>query len=78
MELDIIEEEEEDDCPIPEDDSGAYHGSSGGRATTSYPATRCREDENTESDLIVRPFLDRFIAWVTYLLLGYFVFPEFA
>ena len=57
MELEIIEEEE-DDGPLPEDDivddSGVYHGSSGGRAT-SYPATGTRswEDENTESDLIV-------------------------
>jgi hypothetical protein len=63
MELDIIEEGE-DDSPSPEedvdDDSGAYWGSSGGRATTSYPATRSREDENTESDLIVRPFLGRY------------------
>jgi hypothetical protein len=71
MELDIIEEEE-DDGPLPEDDigddSGAYHGSSGGRATTSYPATRSREDENTESDLIVRLFLDR------YLLLGLLIY----
>jgi len=42
MELDIIEKEK-DDCPLPEDDidddSGVYGGSSGGRATTSYPAT---------------------------------------
>ena len=67
MELDIIKEEEKDG-PLPEDDidddSGAYHGDSGGRATTSYPATRSRKDENIDSDLIVRPFLDR------YLLLG--------
>ena len=59
MELDIITEE--DDGPLPEDDivddSGAYQGSSGGRATTSYPAIRSREHENSESDLIVRPFL---------------------
>ena len=72
MELEIIEEEE-DDGPLPEDDivddSGVYHGSSGGRAT-SYPATgtRSREDENTESDLIVRPLLDR------YLLLGLHIY----
>ena len=63
MELDIIEEEEEDG-PLPEDvigdDSGAYQGSSGGWATTSHPATRSREDENTESELIVRPFLGRY------------------
>ena len=42
MELDIIEEE--DDGLLPEgdidDDSGAYQGSSGGRATISHPATR--------------------------------------
>ena len=59
IELDtIIEEEEEDDGPLPEDDSGAY---SGGRATTSHPATCSREDKNTESELIVRPsrFLGR-------------------
>ena len=77
MELDAIEEEE-DDGPLPEDDidndSGAYQGSSSGRATGS------RKDENNESELIVRPFLSWpiFIAWVAYLLLGYFVFPEFA
>ena len=35
MELDTIIEEEEDDGPLPEDDSGAY---SGGRATTSHPS----------------------------------------
>ena len=62
MELDIIDEE--DVSPLPEDDidddSGTYRGSSGGKATTSYPATRSREDENTESDLIVRPFLGRY------------------
>jgi len=70
MELDIIEEEE-DDSPLPEDDidddSGAYQGSSGGRAT-SHPATRSREDESTESELIVRPFLGR------YLLLGLLIY----
>ena len=71
MELDLIEEEE-DDGPLPEDDiddnSGAYQGSSGGRATISHPATRSsREDENTKSELIVRPFLGR------YLLLGLFI-----
>jgi hypothetical protein len=63
MQLDIIEEEE-DDGLFPKDDvvddSGAYQGSSGGRATTSYPATRSREHENTESDLIVRLFLGRY------------------
>jgi len=71
MELDIIEEEE-GDGPLPEDDidndSGAYQGSSGGRATTSHPAARSREDENTESELIVRPFLGR------YLLLGLLIY----
>jgi len=64
MELDNIEEEE-DDGPLPEDDidddSGAYQGSSGRRATTGHPATRTREDENTESELIVRPFLGRYL-----------------
>ena len=61
MELDIIMEE--DDGPLPEDiddDSGAYQGSSGGKATTSHPATRSRahdEHEDTESDLIVRPLI---------------------
>ena len=74
--MDAIEEEE-DDGPLPEDDidnSGAYQGSLSGRATGS------RKDENNESELIVRPFLSWpiFIAWVAYLLLGYFVFPEFA
>jgi hypothetical protein len=63
MELDIIEEE--DDIG---DDLGAYRGSSGGRATTSLPATRSREDENTESELIVSPFLGR------YLLLGLLIY----
>jgi hypothetical protein len=71
MELDIVEEEEEDG-PLPEDDieddSGAYQGSSGGRATTSHPATHSREDENTESELIVRLFLGR------YLLLGLLIY----
>jgi hypothetical protein len=67
MELDIIEEEE-NDGPLPEDDSGAYQGSSGGRAITSHPATRSREDENTESELIVRPFLGQ------YLLLGLLIY----
>lgn len=56
MELDIIEEEE-DDGPLPEDDidddSGAYQDSSGGRATTSHPATLSREHGITESGLIV-------------------------
>ena len=70
MELDIITEE--DDGPLPEDDivddSGTYHGTSGGRATTSYPATCSREDENFESDLIVRPLLDR------YFLLGLLIY----
>ena len=56
MELDTIIEDEEDDGPLPEDDSGAY---SGGRATTSHPATCSREGKNTESELIVRPFLGR-------------------
>ena len=45
MKLDIIVEKEEDD-PLPENDiddsSGAYQGNSGGKATTSYPATRSR------------------------------------
>ena len=72
MELDIIEEDEEDDGPLNEDDndddSGAYQGSSGGRATTSHPATRSRKDENTESELIVRPLLGR------YLLLGLLIY----
>ena len=81
MELDIIEEE--DDGLLPEgdidDNSGAYQGSSGGRATISHPATRSREDENTESELIVRPFLGRYLLLgVTYLLSGYFVFPKLA
>ena len=71
MELDIIEEEE-DDGPLPEDDidddSGAYRGSSGRRATTSRPATRSRGNENTESELIVSPFLGR------YLLLGLLIY----
>ncbi|KAF8227898.1 hypothetical protein L208DRAFT_1067652, partial [Tricholoma matsutake] len=56
MELDIIEEEE-DEGPLPEDDidddSGAYQGSSGGRATTSHPVTRSREYGTTESGLMV-------------------------
>jgi hypothetical protein len=64
MELDIIEEDE-DDGPLPEDDiddeSGVYQGSSGGRATTSHPATRSREEENTKSELIVRSFLGRYL-----------------
>ena len=69
MELDILEEEEEEDGPLPEndidDDSGVYQGSSGGRATTSRPATRSRahnEHENTESGLIVRPFRGRYLS----------------
>ena len=68
MELDIIKEEE-DDSPLPEndidDDSAAYQGSSGGRATTSHPATRSRahdEHENTESGLIVHPFHARYLS----------------
>jgi hypothetical protein len=70
MELDPIEEE--DYGPPPEDDiddgSGAYQGSSGGRATTSYPATRSREHGITESGLIVRPFLGQ------YLSLGFLIY----
>ena len=68
MELDIIEEE--DDGPLPEDESddasGACQGSSGRRATASHPATRSREDENTESELIVRPFLGLYFGLLTY------------
>ena len=63
MELDIIEEEDDID-----DDSGAYRGSSGGKATTSHPNTCNRKGENTESELIVRPFLGQ------YLLLGLLVY----
>lgn len=85
MALDTIIEEE-DDGPLPEDDidddSGAYQGSSGRMATTSHPATRSHahdKDENTESELIVRPFPRQiFTAWLAYLLLGYFVVPEFS
>ena len=68
MILDVIEEEEEDDGPLPEDDiddrSGSYQGSSGG-STTSPPATRRRardEHENTESELMVRPVLGRYLS----------------
>ena len=65
MELDIIEEEE-DEGPLPEDniddDSGVYQGSSGGRATTSHPATRSREYGTTESGLMVRLFLGRYLS----------------
>jgi hypothetical protein len=60
MELDAIKQEE-DDGPLLEndidDDTGAYWGSSGDRATTNHPATRsCAHDEseNTESELIAR------------------------
>ena len=56
-ELDIIEEEEDD----IDDDSGVYRGSSGGRATTSYPNTRSQKGENTESELIVRLFLGQYL-----------------
>jgi len=67
MEFDIIMEEE-DDGLLPEDDidddSGAHQGSSGGKATTSLPATcsRAHDEDETESELTVR----------------YFVFPKFA
>ena len=61
MELDIIEEE--DNGPLPEndidDDSGAYQGSSGGRATRSRAHG---EHENTESGLIVCPFHGRYLS----------------
>ena len=81
MELDIIEEEE-DDGLLPEgdidDDSVAYHGSSGGRTTTSHPATRSREDENSESELIVRPFLGQYLLLRLLIYSLKFVFPEFA
>jgi hypothetical protein len=70
MGLDTIEEDE-DDGPPPEDDiddgSGLYQGSSSRGSATGFPRTRCRArdgHENTESELMVHPFLDR------YLLLG--------
>ena len=69
MELDVIKEEE-DEGPLPEDDidddSGTYRGSSGGKATTSHPATRSRGYGITESELMVRVPLPIFIAWVAY------------
>jgi len=67
MELDIITEDD-DEGPLPEDDidddSGDYRGGSNGSVTTGNPLTRSRvqdEDENSESELIVRPFLGRHI-----------------
>ena len=61
MELNIIEEE--DESPLPEndidDDSGAYQGSSGRRASRSHAHD---EHENTESGLIVCPFHGRYLS----------------
>ena len=68
MRLDPIEEEK-DDGPEPEDEiddgSGAYRGSSGGRTTTSRPATRSRahdQHDHTESELMVRPSLGLYLS----------------
>ena len=65
MELDTIMEEE-DSGVLPEDEidggSGAYQSSSGGRATTSHIATRILEHGTTESELMVRLFLGRYLS----------------
>jgi hypothetical protein len=57
MQLDTIVE----DVDVPEndigDDSGAYRGSSGRGPLTA----RHRGHENTESELMVRPFLGRYL-----------------
>ena len=67
MELDTIEGAG-DDGPLPEgdidDDSGEYLGSPDQGATASKPATRSRvhdEYEDTESELIVRPFRGKYL-----------------
>ena len=68
MKLDIIKEEE-DEGFLPEDDidddSGAYLGSSGGKATTSYPAVCRRAHDEHDSELIVRPFLRQYLSLST-------------
>jgi hypothetical protein len=66
MQLDTIKEEE-DDGPSPEDDidddSGVYKGSSG-RGAAASPSMTCSRPpdghENTESELMVCPFLGRY------------------
>ena len=60
MGLDTIEEDEDDIA----DSSGLYHGSSSRGAATDFPRTRsCARDghENTESELMVHPFLGRYL-----------------
>jgi hypothetical protein len=65
MKLDtIIEEEDEDPGPLPEDDigngSGAYRGSSSTGTATDPPlsrGTKRARDEGNECGLMVRPFL---------------------
>ena len=81
MKLDIINEDE-DEGSLPEDDIdndlGAYHGSADGKATTTYPATRSRAHDEHDSELIVRPFLRRYLSLGLFIyFLGYVVFPEF-
>jgi hypothetical protein len=75
MEFDTSEEEA-DNGPLPEDEiddgSGSYQGGSGGGAATGHPMTL---RENTQFELMVRPFPCR-LTWFAHPLSGYFIFPQ--
>ena len=84
MQLDTIEEEE-DDGPLSEhdidDNSGPYSGSSDRGVANHLPMTRSRGrdgDDKSDSELLVRPVLGRYVFIGVYFLSAYFVFPNIA